>query len=89
LCTSSQPVGRKTASAATSPHRARPIWRRSRPIAPSGCKMHQMYVDRLALIASHDWQHWLVDTLRMFLHPEAKAFDKGRESEAMQWIAEP
>jgi hypothetical protein len=52
-------------------------------------KMHQMYVERLAVIAGHDWQHWLVDTLRMFLHPEAKAFDKGRESEAMHWIAEP
>ncbi len=52
-------------------------------------KMHQMYVDRLAVIAGHDWQHWLVDTLRMFLHPEAKAFDKERESEAMHWIVEP
>ncbi len=52
-------------------------------------KMHQMYVDRLAVIAGRDWQHWLVDTLRMFLHPEARAFDKGRESEAMQWISEP
>lgn len=52
-------------------------------------KTHQMYVERLAVITGHAWQHWLVDTLRMFLHPEAKAFERGQEGEAMQWIAEP
>jgi SpoIIAA-like len=52
-------------------------------------KTHQMYVERLALIAGHDWQDWLVDTLRMFLHPQAKAFEKRHEGEAMRWIAEP
>ena len=52
-------------------------------------KTHQMYVERLAVIVGRDWQRWLVDTLRMVLHPEAKAFDKGREAEAARWIAEP
>jgi SpoIIAA-like len=51
-------------------------------------KTHQMYVDRLAVIASRQWQHWIVDTMRMFLHPQAKAFDQGQEGEAMRWIAE-
>jgi hypothetical protein len=51
-------------------------------------KTHQMYVERLGVIASHDWQHWVVDTMRMFLHPEAKAFDASQEAEALRWIAE-
>jgi hypothetical protein len=49
-------------------------------------KDHQKSVERLALIAGHNWQHWLVDVIRMFLHPEARAFDKSHEGEAYQWI---
>jgi SpoIIAA-like len=39
-------------------------------------KNHQQNVERIAVIVGHDWQHWLVDAVRMFLHPEARAFDK-------------
>jgi len=51
-------------------------------------KTHQMYVQRLAVIAGRDWQEWLVETLRMFLHPDAKAFDPTQEGEAVRWILE-
>jgi SpoIIAA-like len=52
-------------------------------------RAHQGHVERLAVIAGHDWQRWLIDLARMVLHPDAKAFDKEREGEAMRWIAEP
>ena len=45
-------------------------------------------MERLAVIVGHDWQHWLVDVMRMFLHPEARAFDKNKEGEARKWVAE-
>jgi SpoIIAA-like len=51
-------------------------------------KNHQKKVDRIAVIVGHDWQHWLVGAVRVFLHPEVKAYDKGHESEAMHWIVE-
>jgi hypothetical protein len=50
---------------------------------------HQRNVERLAIIVGHDWQHWLVDTARMFLHPEARSFNKSREDEAREWIVGP
>lgn len=49
-------------------------------------KSHQQKVERIAVIARHDWQHWLIGAVRIFLHPEVKALDKSRESEALQWI---
>ena len=49
-------------------------------------KEHQGNVERLAVIVAHDWQHWLVDAVRMFLHPEAQAFDKSHEAEAQKWV---
>ena len=51
-------------------------------------KSHQQKVDRLAVIVAHDWQHWLVGAVRVFLHPQVRAYDKGHESEALQWIVE-
>jgi len=50
-------------------------------------KNHQNKIDRIAVIAAHDWQHWLIGTVRIFLHPEVKAYDVGHEREALQWIA--
>jgi hypothetical protein len=38
------------------------------------------------VIARHDWQHWLVGAVKVFLHPEVRAFDKGDESEALRWL---
>ena len=50
-------------------------------------KNHQSKVDRIAVIVAHDWQHWLIGTVRIFVHPQVRAYDKGHEQEALQWIA--
>jgi hypothetical protein len=44
-------------------------------------KSHQQKVDRIAVVVAHDWQHWLVGAVRVFMHPQIRAYDKGRESE--------
>jgi len=49
-------------------------------------KSHQQKIERIAIIAGHDWHHWLIGTVRIFLHPEVKVYDKNQESEAMKWI---
>ena len=49
-------------------------------------KNHHRRIERVAVIAAHDWQHWLIGAVRMFLHPEVRAYDKSRESEALRWI---
>jgi SpoIIAA-like len=49
-------------------------------------KNHQRKVERIAVIAARDWQHWVIGAVRMFLHLEVRAFDKSHESEALQWI---
>jgi hypothetical protein len=38
-------------------------------------KNHQRNVERIAAVVGHDWQYWGVDMARMFLHPEARAFE--------------
>jgi stage II sporulation SpoAA-like protein len=49
-------------------------------------KSHHQKVERIAVIVAHDWQHWLIGAVRMFLHPEIRAFDISHGSEALQWI---
>ena len=49
-------------------------------------KDHQAKAERIAVIAPHEWQHWLIGFARVFLHPEVKAFDKGQEAEARSWL---
>jgi hypothetical protein len=49
-------------------------------------KNHQQKIERIALIAGHEWQHWLISLVKMFVHPEVKAFDKSHENEALHWI---
>ena len=49
-------------------------------------KTHQQKIERIAVIAAHDWQHWLIGAVRMFLHPDVNAYDKSHESEALRWI---
>ena len=49
-------------------------------------KAHQQKVERIAVIAPHDWQHWLVGAVKVFLHPDVRVFDKGDEREALQWL---
>jgi len=50
-------------------------------------KNHQSSVERIAVIVGHDWQRWLIGSVRIFLHPEVRAYDMDREREALQWIA--
>ena len=38
-------------------------------------------------MVAHDWQHWLVGAVRIFLHPEVRAYDKSHEGEALKWIS--
>jgi hypothetical protein len=45
-------------------------------------------VERIAVITTHGWQQWLVGAVRMFVHPEIRAYDKQQESEAMAWVLE-
>jgi hypothetical protein len=49
---------------------------------------HQKKIERIAVIAAHDWQHWLIATIRIFVHPDARAYDKRHEHEALQWIVD-
>ncbi len=49
---------------------------------------HQQKAERIAVIVGHNWQHWLVGAVRMFLHPEVRAYEKGQEAEARQWVSE-
>ena len=48
---------------------------------------HQDKVERIAVIARHEWQHWLVGGIGVFLHPEIRVFDAGHADEARCWIA--
>ena len=49
-------------------------------------KNHQQKIERIAVIAGHEWQHWLVGMVRMFVHPEVRAFDTSHQKEALDWI---
>lgn len=51
-------------------------------------KDHQQKVERIAVIARYDWQHWLVGAVKVFLHPEIRVFDKSDADQALRWIAE-
>src|SRR5271165_328285 len=39
-------------------------------------KNHQQKVERIAVIAARDWQYWVIGAVKVFLHPEVRAFDK-------------
>jgi len=49
-------------------------------------KNHQQKIERIAVIAGHAWQHWLIGAVRIFVHPEIRAFNKNNEAEAREWI---
>ena len=49
-------------------------------------KNHQQKIDRIAVIAAHEWQHWLIGAIRIFVHPEVRAYDQSHASEALRWI---
>jgi hypothetical protein len=49
-------------------------------------KTHQQKVERVAVIAPHEWQHWLVATVRVFVHPKVHAFAPDQADAALHWI---
>jgi hypothetical protein len=49
-------------------------------------KKHHQKVERVAVVVSQDWQRWLIGAVRMFLHPDVRAYDKDNEGEALEWI---
>ena len=49
-------------------------------------KNHHQKVDRISVITGHDWQHWVIGTVRLFVHPEVRAYDKSEENNALEWI---
>ena len=49
-------------------------------------KKHQLKVERISVITGHEWQHWVVGTIRLFVHPEVRAYDKDEGSAALEWI---
>ena len=49
-------------------------------------KDHQAKAERIAVIAPHEWQHWLIGAVRVFLHPEVRAFESDQEDEALRWL---
>jgi len=51
-------------------------------------KEHQNKVERIAVIVQHEWQHWFVTAVKVFLHPQIRAFDKGQEAIAAQWLTQ-
>lgn len=51
-------------------------------------KDHQSKVEKIALLAGHEWQHWLAHGVGLFVHPEIKVFDKDAMLEAKVWLAD-
>ncbi len=51
-------------------------------------KSHQQKVERVAVIAPHEWQHWLVASVRVFVHPHVRAFEPSQVDAAVRWIEE-
>jgi len=51
-------------------------------------KANQASVERVAVIVRQEWQHWLVAAVRVFLHPQVRAFDEAGSEMALRWIEE-
>jgi hypothetical protein len=49
-------------------------------------KSHHDKVERIAAIAPHEWQRWLISAIRVFLHPEVRVFESSQEGEALRWL---
>jgi SpoIIAA-like len=49
-------------------------------------KSHQEKVERIAAIAAHEWQRWLISAIRVFLHPDVRVFESNQEGEALRWL---
>src|SRR5665213_1846890 len=42
-------------------------------------RSHQRKIERIAVIARHNWQHWVIGAAGMFLHPEVTVYDQDHE----------
>jgi hypothetical protein len=51
-------------------------------------KTHKQKVERIAVIAQYDWQHWLVGAVKVFLHPKIRVFEKSDAELALRWIVD-
>lgn len=51
-------------------------------------KTHYHKIERVAVIAGHDWRHWVAGMVRVFVHPEIRVYDKNQENEAVRWVAD-
>jgi len=49
-------------------------------------KEHQKQVERIAIVAGHDWQRWVMSAVKMFVHPEVRIYDKFNEAEGRKWL---
>lgn len=49
-------------------------------------KLHHHKVDRIAVLIGHDWQKWIASMAGFFLHPEIRAFEPDKESDALTWL---
>ncbi len=83
----SKTIGRQKSGMLFSPHGPRNVPERFVALIPKVCTRAHQKIERSAVIAARDWQHWVIGAVRMFLHPEVRAYDKSHESEALQWIA--
>jgi hypothetical protein len=45
-------------------------------------------VERIAIVAKKQWQHWIAAVVGVFLDPQEKCFDETQAEEARQWLAE-
>lgn len=51
-------------------------------------KTHQKKVERIAIIAGHTWQHWLIGLFRIFVHPQVAVFNADETGNAQRWLTE-
>ena len=51
-------------------------------------KGHHRKVERIAVMTGHKWHHWVIGTIRLFVHHEVRVYDKGEQNEALRWITE-
>lgn len=49
-------------------------------------KKHHHEVECIAVIAGYSWHHWVAGTIKLFIHPEIKVFNKLQKNEAEQWL---
>ncbi len=50
-------------------------------------KDHHHKVERIAIIAGKQWQHWIAAVVGTFVAAEEKCFDEAEADEARSWIA--